>query len=252
MSSQAQHPDVHPPATSNNWNVGWHRSVDERDTANREIALKVRREGARQMKCPRRELDRLGPVNETGHHALLLRPDRCVYVTIVEPIMPRQTVRRLATFLLAVGLARPLHAHPSPFSFIDVRVGSERLDLTLVAHVYDVGHDIDVQPPERLLDQGVLREHGARFAALVAERMHISVDGVPVAIGPWSSPEPLTDRQSLAIRTTATLTRPPGVVSIDAQLFPYDPVHQTFVNMYQGDRLSAQSMLSVGRTEFSF
>jgi HupE / UreJ protein len=166
--------------------------------------------------------------------------------------MTRPTVRRLATVLFAVSLARPLCAHPVPFSYLDVRVGPDRLDLTLVAHVYDVGHDIDVQPPERLLDEGTLREHGARFAALVAERMHISADGVPVAIGPWSSPEPLTDRQSLAIRATATLTRPPGVVSIDAQLFPYDPVHQTFVNMYQGDRLSAQSMLSVGRTEFSF
>ena len=166
--------------------------------------------------------------------------------------MPRPTVRRLATALLIIGLARPLDAHPAPFSFVDIRVGSDQLDLTLVAHVYDVGHDIDVQPPERLLNEEVLREHGARFAALVGERLHVTADGIPVALGPWSAPEPLPDRQSLAIRATATPRRPPGVVSIETQLFPYDPVHQTFVNVYLGDRLSAQSMLSVGRTEFSF
>jgi len=166
--------------------------------------------------------------------------------------MPRPTVRRLATVLLAVGLARPLSAHPAPFSYLDVRVNPDRLDLTLIAHVYDVGHDIDVEPPERLLDEGVLREQGSRFAMLVAERLHVTADGDPVAIGPWSAPEALPERQSLAIRATATLTHAPGIVSIDAQLFPYDPVHQTFVNMYAGDQLSAQSMLSVGRTEFSF
>ena len=243
---------MHPPATSNDRNVGRHRPVDERAATRCKIALKLGRKGAWQVKRPWRELDCLGSVNETGHYALSAQARPTVYVTIEPPIMPRPTVRRLATVLLAVGLARPLYAHPAPFSYLDVRVGSDRLDLTLIAHVYDVGHDINVQPPERLLDEDVLREHGSRFAALVTERVHVIADGIPVTIGPWSFPERLPERQSLAIRAMAALTRPPGVVSIDTQLFPYDPVHQTFVNMYSGDQLSAQSMLSVGRTEFSF
>ena len=33
-------------------------------------------------------------------------------------------------------------------------------------------------------------------------------------------------------------------------LFPYDPVHQTFVNVYEGDELVTQAILDQGRTEF--
>jgi hydrogenase/urease accessory protein HupE len=42
----------------------------------------------------------------------------------------------------------------------------------------------------------------------------------------------------------------PGVITVSAHMFPYDPVHQTFVNVYEGDELVTQAILDLGRTEF--
>jgi hypothetical protein len=69
-------------------------------------ALKLRRENAGQMKRPWRELDGSFPQMRLDTTRSPFRPDRR-YVTIEPPIMPRPTVRRLATVLFAVGLASP-------------------------------------------------------------------------------------------------------------------------------------------------
>jgi hydrogenase/urease accessory protein HupE len=42
----------------------------------------------------------------------------------------------------------------------------------------------------------------------------------------------------------------PGSVAVTASLFPYDPVHQTFLNVYEGPELSAQAILSAERPTF--
>ena len=45
--------------------------------------------------------------------------------------------------------------------------------------------------------------------------------------------------------------RAPGTVSVAAALFPYDPDHQTFLNIYEGDALT-QAILDRGRTRFEY
>ena len=41
----------------------------------------------------------------------------------------------------------------------------------------------------------------------------------------------------------------PGALTIDTNLFPYDPVHQTFVNIYeQGDAAPAGDLQQLDRT----
>jgi hydrogenase/urease accessory protein HupE len=35
----------------------------------------------------------------------------------------------------------------------------------------------------------------------------------------------------------------PGVVAVNTVMFPYDPQHQTFVNMYEGETLTSQTIL---------
>ena len=51
---------------------------------------------------------------------------------------------------------QPASAHPVPFTYLDVRVDSRRSTSTLVAHVFDVAHDLGIEPPERLLEPAVL------------------------------------------------------------------------------------------------
>ena len=102
----------------------------------------------------------------------------------------------VATVLL---IARPALAHPAPFSFLDMRIGSTALDLTLVVHVFDIGHDVGAEPPEQLLDANVLASKAAAIDAVVTPRVHLLLDGAPTPIR-WSAIEAAADRQAVRLQ----------------------------------------------------
>ena len=154
--------------------------------------------------------------------------------------------------LAAIAFATPAGAHPVPFSYLDVRVQGRALDLTLVAHVFDVAHDLGIEPPERLLDAERLGTSGAAFAALLADRLQVRADGRTLSIGAWSAAEPLAERQSIRLHARIELERAPGIIGVTTRMFPYDPVHQTFVNFYESDRVTAQAILDGGRVGFDY
>ncbi|MGE3177659.1 MAG: HupE/UreJ family protein [Vicinamibacterales bacterium] len=172
----------------------------------------------------------------------------------MSPSMSRPRLLLLALALLLVGGAapRPAAAHPAPFSFLDLRLEAGAVQLSLVAHVFDVAHDVGVDPPEQLLQPADLQTHGRAFASLLAPRVRLAADGQPIAIGGWTVVEALPDRQSIRLEASAPVSTPPGVLTIDARLFPYDPAHQTFVNVHERDQLTAQTILDVGRTTFTY
>jgi hypothetical protein len=154
--------------------------------------------------------------------------------------------------LVGIAFAAPAGAHPVPFSYVDVRVEPRALDLTLVAHIFDVAHDLGIDPPEQLLDAERLASQGGAFAALLPDRLQLRVDGGALAIGAWSAAEPLADRQSIRLRAHISLDRAPGIIGVTARMFPYDPVHSTFVNFYEHDRVMAQTILDGGRLGFDY
>ena len=49
----------------------------------------------------------------------------------------------------------------------------------------------------------------------------------------WLGMEPAADRHGVLLRFRIPVARP-GAVRIRTQMFPYDPMHQTFVNVYEG------------------
>jgi hydrogenase/urease accessory protein HupE len=152
--------------------------------------------------------------------------------------------------LAFLGAAAPVAAHPAPFSYLDVRLRAGALDVSVVIHAWDVAHELRVEPIERVLEPAMLRSSAGAIAALVNERLQVMVDGAPLGPAAWSLPEPIADRQSIRLRTSYTLASPPGVITVSAYLFPYDPVHQTFVNVYEGEELVTQAILDQSRTGF--
>ncbi|MGB7218339.1 MAG: HupE/UreJ family protein [Vicinamibacterales bacterium] len=152
--------------------------------------------------------------------------------------------------LILLSAARPASAHPVPFSYLDLRLQSGSLECALVVHVFDAAHDLDVTPAERLLDPAVASEYGRALIRLLAARLDVAVDGRAIALD-WSGPEVLADRQSLRLVARAPLDSPPGTVAIHAAMFPYDPQHQTFVNIYEGEALT-QAILSQGKPRFEY
>jgi hydrogenase/urease accessory protein HupE len=143
--------------------------------------------------------------------------------------------------------------HPAPFSYIDVRIGASGITGTLVVHDFDVAHDLGIETPASLLDAAIAQQQRARLVALVERRIRLLADDVPTTVE-WGALSVLADRQSLALAFQAVLPSgqalrlrsgqaAPGTITLDALIFPYDPVHQTFVNVYEGDALRHQAIL---------
>ena len=168
---------------------------------------------------------------------------------------------RLARWLLlvaAVGAISPARAlaHPAPFSFVDLRLlasgGETELEVTVVVHAWDVAYEFDLDDPALALAPDILRPRGDRLAALIDGRLDLLVDGRRVALDDWSAPDILAERQSVRLRARSTPGRRPGAITVDAQLFPYDPNHQTFLNVYEGAELMTQAILGGGERRYEY
>ena len=66
------------------------------------------------------------------------------------------------------------------------------------------------------------------------------------------APEALPERQSIKISSRFDLPGTPGMLRLDALMFPYDPMHQTFVNVYESDALALQAILDQSKTTVEF
>ena len=153
-------------------------------------------------------------------------------------------MRGLAASIIAAlcATAAPLLAHPAPFSYLDIRLDGAVLDVSIVVHVLDVAHELEVSE-QALLQPAGLAPHVAALTALVQARLQLAADGRAVANGTWSAPEPVPDRDGLRLRVRYPLPAPPGQLTLAAHLFPYDPQHQTFVNLYDQGTLTTQAIL---------
>ena len=164
-------------------------------------------------------------------------------------------MNRLVPAAVVLGLAAvaaPAGAHPAPFSYIDVRVGPAALDVSVVAHVFDVGHDLKIDDFEQLLNPSFAEPRAAAIAGLLAPRFQIEADGQGLACAPLPGVEIVAERQSLKTHFTCRLDRAPGVLAVHALLFPYDTNHQTFLNVYEGGTLATQAILDAGHTSFDY
>ncbi len=158
----------------------------------------------------------------------------------------------LGLMALLLLCATPASAHQTPFSYLDIRVGQNAAEVDLVAHIIDVAHDLQIDPPEQLLNADVLRDRQADIAALLGPRVRLLADGRQLTAGDWSVPEAVVDRQSIRISARFPLAARPGTIALDSLMFAYDPQHQTFVNIYEDDTLALQAILDQTKTRVEF
>jgi len=152
----------------------------------------------------------------------------------------------LVTLALALAQAVPALSHPAPFSYLDVRLSGAAIEGTLVLHDFDVAHELKLPAPDPLLDPVRLPQYATQIADLVLERVRMNADGRNLQ---WdiAGIRPLPDRTAIEVAYRITITAPAGHLSIRASLFPYDPAHQTFVNIYEAGALTTQQVLSASR-----
>jgi hydrogenase/urease accessory protein HupE len=150
-------------------------------------------------------------------------------------------MRRVGVLLILLALARPAAAHPVPFSYLDVRLDAGGAAGTLTVHVFDAAHDLGIDPPQQLLRPEVAAAQARRLESLLAARLAFSSGDRSLPIQ-WGSVDVLAEKQSLRLPFTLASGRLADL-RVGARLFPYDPQHQTFVNVYEDAALRQQSIL---------
>lgn len=149
-------------------------------------------------------------------------------------------------FVAALLAAAPAGAHPTPFSYLDVHLTDRAISGSLVLHTIDVAHELNLASPDSLLDATVVDRHAGALAALLAPRLTFAADGRELV---WTlvSARPLVDRSAVELTWRIVDAPPSGRLTIRSRLFPYDPEHQTFANVYEGDALLHQEVLNKDR-----
>ncbi|MEQ1758683.1 MAG: HupE/UreJ family protein [Vicinamibacterales bacterium] len=152
--------------------------------------------------------------------------------------MPRsRTAVAAFLFVLSLACASRADAHPSPFSYIDLDLRADGVYGTLVAHVLDVAHDAGVTPSERLLDPLFLAQRATQIQALLGGRLRVQVAGV--SDPQWTSIEAVPDQQAIRLKFVYHVPAA-GSVTAQPRMFPYDPLHQSFVNVFENGALKQQ------------
>ncbi|MGE5814207.1 MAG: HupE/UreJ family protein [Acidobacteriota bacterium] len=157
--------------------------------------------------------------------------------------MPRSTFAPLLVAIPLLFSAARASAHPVPFSYLDIRLEANEAEVTIVAHVFDIAHDLHVDHPETLLDERTLAARSDDLRTQLASRLQLAADGEPLQVATWTVPRPLPDRQAVRLQGRIVLPRPTGLLTIDALMFTYDAAHQTFVNVYEHGELTLQAVL---------
>jgi len=163
----------------------------------------------------------------------------------------RCLARTSAVLVIALATAAPALTHPAPFSYFDVRLSGNSIQGTLVLHDFDVAHELKLPTPDPLLDPATLPRYAPAITALVLERLRMNADGADLK---WeiTGVRSLSDRTAVEVTYRIPIGNTVGRLRINAALFPYDPTHQTFVNIYEGYVLTTQQVLSAGRPAMEY
>jgi hydrogenase/urease accessory protein HupE len=135
--------------------------------------------------------------------------------------------------------ALPAQAHPLPLSYADLRLESNGLEASVEAPASDLAHDLPRLSEKTLLAAGTLQAHRQEVAALLTARLTLSAAGK--ALSPRiEGIAPVPDQRDVRMRLRYVWPEPPTRLHIQCRLFPYDPSHQTYVDIYEGRALKRE------------
>jgi len=163
----------------------------------------------------------------------------------------RRFTRALFALVLCHALfaAAPAWAHPAPFSYLDIVFKDGGVEGTLVIHVLDAAHDLGITPFERLMENAVAEANRQKIADLLTPRLMLRTNQRLMI--QWTSLEVLREDSALRLKYRIQ-AEPSGSMTIDTDLFPYDPLHQTFVNIYEAGSLRQQLIFNQGTNEYIY
>ena len=161
------------------------------------------------------------------------------------PMLPGLLCAVMLLFAMRVSV-RPAQAHPLPLSYVDLRLNQDGLEASLSVPASDLAHELPWLSVPMLLDDVTLRAHSQEIAALLTARLTLSASRQtlkPIV----ESISAVPDQKDARLRLRYAWQSSPAALHIACRLFPYDPAHQTFVDVYESQ--AAQWVL---KREFIF
>ncbi len=143
--------------------------------------------------------------------------------------------------LLALVTLPGAFAHDEPTSFLDLRFGAHGMTASLTASATDLAHDLPAIEPAMLLDPTVAAAQRASFTANVQSRILIAADSSPLT-AELRAIVPVPEKRDVRLEFYYAWSAAPAAVRVQCRLFPYDPRHRTFLNVYENDRLVLQEI----------
>ncbi|WP_120077920.1 HupE/UreJ family protein [Aurantiacibacter odishensis] len=142
-------------------------------------------------------------------------------------------------FVAVLTISGPAQAHPAPFSYADVELHEQHIEGTLSVHTIDLAHELGIEEPQTLLDERVLASQYSDIKGMLRDRLvFMNADGEVIPLQFQDISAAAAD-DALLLRFRSDMTPTPSLI-VDAHLFPYDPAHQTFVNIYEKGELRQQ------------
>lgn len=147
----------------------------------------------------------------------------------------------LASILMMLAACRAL-AHDEPYSHLDIRLEPGRAHGKVIAHMIDLAHEAGIEKPELLLDAGYAGKNLAALHRVLDSRVLIRINGESFRPR-WQSFKVVAERKSLTFDWAAALSETVAKVEVLGPLFPYDPPHETYLNIYENGSIRHQNLL---------
>ena len=142
-------------------------------------------------------------------------------------------------------------AHDEPTSFIDVRLNSAGMEVGITASVTDLAHDLAETEPAMLLQPATIAAQQTALTSILMSRLKVSAAGKFLRLE-LREIVPVPEKRDLHLKFFYAWSAAPESLRIESLLFPYDPRHRTFVNVYAGEQLLRQDILTVSNPVAEF
>lgn len=152
-------------------------------------------------------------------------------------------------FLLAAGAscaiallaASPALAHDLPVSSVTLRLDAEGIEAEVEAPAVDLAHDLPEVDPSTLLTVAGAEAHKKKMVSTLLSRLVIAADGKALG-AELRGIEPLPETRDVRLRLHFSDSAPRRDLRVRCRLFPYDPRHKTFFNLYRDGTLERQAL----------
>lgn len=154
-------------------------------------------------------------------------------------------------FLSAVLTCGSASAHDEPTSFIDLKLGPDGIEASVTASNTDLAHDLPAVEPDMLMKPDVVAAQHAALSGFITSRLELAADGKAIT-GTLKDIVTVPEKRDLRLNFHYGWESLPAVLQMKCRLFPYDPRHKTFVNVYIGGNLVRQEIFEGDKVSAEF